>query len=172
MKRIVLTGPESSGKTTLTRALGNRFQVPCALEYARHYLEKHGPGYDYEIVHEIARGHLMYQKQQVAESADLAFFDTDLLNFLVWCEVVFGRCEPWLREAAADEREHVYLICQPDLPWHYDPLREAAEGREDLFDRHLAAVRSTGRSYRIISGTGIQRWERAVAAVRELKGDS
>jgi nicotinamide riboside kinase len=169
MRRIVLTGPESSGKTTLTRALGDRFHLPCAFEYARLYLEKHGPRYDYEIVHDIARCHLLHQAQQVPASCDLGFFDTDLLNFLVWCEVAFGRCEPWLREAAAAESDHVYLICQPDLPWEYDALREYPEGREALFEKHLAAVQATGRAYRIISGSGPDRLERAIQAVTELR---
>lgn len=169
MRRIVLTGPESCGKTSLTRALGDRFHWPCAFEYARFYLEKHGPRYDYEIVHKIARGHLDHQAQKVPASAELGFFDTDLLNFLVWCEVAFGRCEPWLREAAAAESDHVYLICQPDLPWEYDPLREAAEGLDELFEKHLAAVQSTGRAYRVISGSGSARLEQAIQAVTELR---
>ncbi len=170
MKRIVLTGPESSGKTTLTRALAERFHFPCAFEHARLYLEKHGPHYDCDTVHDIARGHLLHQVQQVPATVSMAFFDTDLQNFLIWCEVAFARCEPWLREAAAAEKDHVYLICQPDLPWEYDPLREAPEGREELFEKHLAAVRATGREYRIISGSGRERISRAEEAVMTLLG--
>jgi len=165
VKRIVLTGPESSGKTTLVRALAERFRLPYALEYARLYLEKNGSHYDYGIVHEIARGHLCYQAEQVPASCPLALYDTDLQNFLVWCEVAFSGCEPWLREAAAAENEHVYLICQPDLPWEYDPLREYPEGREALWEKHLAAVRATGREYHIISGHGAARLEQAAQVV-------
>lgn len=168
MKRIVLTGPESCGKTTLTLALAARFGVPCALEYARLYLEKHGPQYDYGIVHDMARGHLIHQAQQVPADVPVAFFDTDLQNFLVWCDVAFGRCEPWLAEAAAVEHDHMYLICEPDLPWEYDPLREASAGRDLLWEKHHAAVRATGRAYRIISGFGTERMERAVEAVMDL----
>lgn len=172
MKRIVLTGPESSGKTTLTRALARRFDLPYALEYARIHLEKHGPSYDCDLVHEIARGHLAYQQEQVPATTALALYDTDLQNFLVWCEVAFSRCEPWLREAAAAERHHVYLICEPDLPWEYDPLREAPEGREELFEKHLAAVQATGRDYQVISGHGPVRVEQAAKAVMKWLGES
>ena len=94
-------------------------------------------------------------------------YDTDLLNFVIWCEVAFGDCEPWLREAAAAEQHHVYLICRPDLPWQYDPLREYPEGREELFEKHLAAVKATGREYHIISGHGAEREEQALRAVRQ-----
>ena len=165
MRRIVLTGPESSGKTTLTLALAERFRLPYALEYARLYLEKNGPQYDCELVHEIARGHLRYQQEQVPEETPLALYDTDLQNFFIWCEVAFSHCEPWLQEAAAAEQDHVYLICQSDLPWEFDPLREHREGREALFEKHLAAVRATGRDYQVISGHGAERLEQAVKAV-------
>ncbi len=165
MKRIVLTGPESSGKTTLTRDLAARFRLPYALEYARIYLEKHGPHYDETIVHEIARGHLAYQQDKVAATAPIAIYDTDLQNFLIWCDVAFGRCESWLSEAAVAECDHVYLICLPDLPWEFDPLREAREGREELYQKHLATVQATGRDYHVISGQGATRLEQAEKAV-------
>jgi nicotinamide riboside kinase len=70
-----------------------------------------------------------------------------------------------LQEAAAAEQDHVYLICQPDLPWEFDPLREHREGREELFEKHLTAVRATGRDYQVISGHGAERLEQAVKAV-------
>jgi nicotinamide riboside kinase len=168
MRRIVLTGPESSGKTTLTLALAERFCLPYALEYARLYLEKNGPQYDCELVHEIARGHLLYQQEQVPAEAPLALYDTDLQNFVIWCEVAFSRCEPWLQEAAAAEQDHVYLICQSDLPWEFDPLREHREGREALFEKHLAAVRATGRDYQVISGNGPERLKLAAEAVMKF----
>lgn len=167
MRRIVVTGAESSGKTTLTQFLAARLQIPYALEYARLYLETHGARYDYDIVHDIARGHLSYQKQQVAVESAWGIYDTDLLNFVIWCEVAFGDCEPWLRDAVAAEQHHVYLICRPDLPWEYDPLREYPESREELFEKHLAAVKATGRDYHIISGHGAEREEQALTVVRQ-----
>ena len=172
MKRIVITGAESSGKTTLARFLAREFSWPCALEYARLYLEKNGAHYDYDIVHEIARGHLLYQAEQVPEGAACGIYDTDLLNFTIWCDVAYGGCEPWLREAAAAEHHHVYLICQPDLPWEPDPLREYPEGLQELYEMHLAAVKATGRDYRIICGHGSEREEMAKRAVQSLLLDA
>ena len=168
MRRIVITGPESSGKTTLTLALAERFRLRYALEYARLYLEKYGPQYDCDLVHEIARGHLLYQQEQVPSTTSLALYDTDLQNYLVWCEVAFSRCEPWLRESAAAEQDHVYLVCTPDLPWEFDPLREARDDRGELFEKHLAAVRETGRDYQVISGNGPERLKLAAEAVMKF----
>lgn len=167
MKRIVVTGAESSGKSTLAQFLANRFRIPTAPEYARIYLETHGAAYDYAVVHQIAREHLVYQSERVSKASAWGIYDTDLLNFIIWCEVAYGNCESWLREAAARETHHVYLICKPDTPWEYDPLRESPHDRELLYEKHLDAVIATGREYQIISGMGSERMEQAEQAVMQ-----
>jgi nicotinamide riboside kinase len=166
--RIVLTGAESSGKSTLAAWLGNKLGVPYALEYARSYLEKHGPRYDYDTVHTIARGHLDYQRQQVPEVAPLGVYDTDLINFKIWCDVAYGRCQPWLEEALQAEQHHCYLLCYPDIPWEPDPLREYPEGRMMLYEKHLEAVQATGRKFAVVRGIGAEREHAAWTAVRCL----
>lgn len=168
MIRIVLTGAESSGKSTLAIFLGRELGLPVALEYARAHLEREGPGYDYQTVHKIARGHLAHQAREVPPDAPLGIFDTDLLNFQIWCELAYGRCEPWLAKQAAAETRHRYLLCRPDIPWQPDPLREYPEGREWLFEKHLAAVRSSGRDYELVEGRGPRRRANALAAARKL----
>jgi NadR type nicotinamide-nucleotide adenylyltransferase len=168
--RIVLTGAESSGKSTLTVALAEHLQVPFALEYARLYLEKNGPRYDYASVHTIAREHLVYQKNQVPCDSPIALYDTDLINFKIWCEVAFGSCEPWLTQAIQAEPHHAYLLCYPDLPWQNDPLREypSPESRLWLFEKHQAFVQATGRPYAVIKGSGQAREQAALQAVQQL----
>lgn len=168
MTRIVLTGAESSAKSTLATYLGGELRLPVALEYARHYLEKNGPDYDYRTVHRIAREHLAHQARQVPPEAPTGIFDTDLLNFTIWCEVAYGRCEPWLAQQAAAESHHRYLLCRPDIPWHPDPLREYPEGREWLFGKHLEAILATGRDYEIVEGNGPERRAAALAAAHRL----
>ena len=168
MLRIVITGAESSGKSTLTKFLAAHFQVPFAMEYARIYMEENGAEYDAPIVHKMARLHLAYQLQQVPKIEPIGIFDTDLINFKIWCDVAFGGSEAWLREAAAAENHHVYLLCRPDIPWEADPLREYPNGREKLFEKHLAEVIASGRDYEIIEGVGEQREKNAIAATLNL----
>jgi nicotinamide riboside kinase len=171
--RIVLTGPESSGKTALALHLARTFQVPYALEYARIYLEQHGPDYDYELLQRMALEHVAYQLTRVAGNEPLGIFDTDLTNYRIWSQVVFGRCSQALRDAEANETNHRYLLCAPDLTWEPDPLREDEDpsGRQKLFEMHRDELARLRRPYRIIEGTGPARLACAEAAFGELSQD-
>lgn len=166
--RIVLTGPESTGKSDLTLHLARTFKLPFALEFARIYLEHNGPEYDYELLLELSRGHKKYQRSCLPESMPLGFLDTDLINYKIWCEVVFGRCHDEIVRGIESEAHHVYLLCYPDLPWSYDPLRENRENREMLYDLHLAELERLGRPYHVIKGSGRDRYLAAEAAVRKI----
>lgn len=166
--RIVLTGAESSAKSTLTRQLGERLGLPYALEFARFYLEKHGPDYDYEQLRAMARLHCEYQRVQVLPAAPLGIFDTDLINYKIWAEVVFGKCPGEIAERIRQESGHIYLLCAPDLPWEPDPLRENPNDREWLFELHRKEIELLGRPYEIIRGTGEERLACAEAALKRL----
>lgn len=166
--RVVLTGPESTGKSLLTAHLARRFDVPCAMEYARAYLEAHGPAYDYDLLLDIAMGHLAHQRACVPEAAPLGMLDTDLINYKIWCEVVFGCCHPEILDALEREDHHVYLLCAPDVPWAPDPLRENPHDRDKLFDRHRREIERLGRRYAVVEGLGEARYANGEAAIRTL----
>jgi nicotinamide riboside kinase len=166
--RIVLTGAESSGKSTLTRQLGERFDLPVALEFARFYLEEHGPDYDGNLLRKMASLHRDWQREQVPPAAPLGLFDTDLINYKIWAEEVFGECPPEIERGIAEEADHVYLLCAPDLPWEPDPLRENPHDRDRLFQRHLAEIERLGRRYEIVRGTGAERLANAETAASKL----
>lgn len=168
-KRIVLAGPESSGKSCLTAHLAERFGVPHAKEYARIYMEQHGPAYDYDLLLGMSRAHRAYQKTCVPDTAPIGLLDTDLINYKIWSEVAYGRCHPEILEAIEQEAEHVYILCYPDLPWEPDPLREHPEKRLMLFERHLQEIERLGRRCRVISGEGRERYLRAEQAYQELR---
>lgn len=166
--RLVLTGPESTGKSALTTWLAGALGVPFADEYARIHLERHGPSYDYPMLLELSRLHLAHQNACISATTPLGILDTDLLNYQVWCEVVYGTCHAEIVAAIEQESHHRYLLCYPDLPWEPDPLREHPDAREMLFDRHWDAIAQRGRPYRIIRGTGVERETAALSAAREL----
>ena len=166
--RIVLTGAESSGKSTLTHQLGQRFNLPVALEYARIYLEENGPKYDLFRLKKMARLHQAYQREKIPEHAPLGLFDTDLINYKIWSEEVFGHCPDEILKGIEQETHHVYLVCAPDLPWEPDPLRESPHDLDRLFQRHLAEIKNLGRPYEIIRGCGDERIIHAKAALKRL----
>lgn len=170
--RIVITGPESSGKSTLTRHLGATFDLPFALEYARDHLEEHGPEYSYEQLCAMARRHLAYQQKHVPPQTPVGLFDTDLINYKIWFEEVFGRCPESIIAGIRNESQHAYLLCAPDLPWEPDPLRENPNDRQRLFDRHLAEITRLRRPVEIIQGTGQPRQAAAEAALKQLVGNN
>lgn len=166
--RIVLTGPECSAKSTLTQALGEKLSLPYALEFARFYLEKQGPEYDYELLRNMAHMHCQYQREQVPAGAPLGIFDTDLINYKIWAQEVFGQCPPEIIKGIGEESDHLYLLCAPDLPWESDPLRENPNDRDRLFESHRAEIERLGRRYEIVSGTGEARLACAEAGLRRL----
>ncbi|WP_299197045.1 ATP-binding protein [uncultured Amphritea sp.] len=166
--RIVITGAESSGKSTLTEHLGRTLKLPYALEYARYYLEHYGPDYDLAQLTRLSKLHQQYQQTEVSCEVALGIFDTDLINYKIWAEVVFGCCPEVISAGIAQESSHVYLLCKPDLPWEPDPLRQNPDDREQLYQRHLQEIQRLGRPFEIVEGSGAQRLANADAAVERL----
>jgi len=168
MIRIVITGAESSGKSTLTEHLGKVFGFPYALEYARYYLEENGPKYDLEQLREMSYLHLSYQQEKVPISAPCGIFDTDLINYKIWAEEVFGCCPEDINTGVEQESSHVYLLCKPDLPWKPDPLRENPYDYQRLYQRHRDEITRLKRSYEEVEGYGQERMTNAEAALHRL----
>jgi nicotinamide riboside kinase len=166
---IVLTGPESTGKSALCRALSAHFQIPYVREYARWYLENLGKDYDYRRLQRLARLHKSYQQSQLPPEGPV-LLDTDLLNYYLWSQIVFGKVDAWVAAAMREEQHHRYLLTYPDLPWQPDPLRENPHDRKTLFQRHERQISSLGRPYRIIRSSGTTRLENAIRAVSDLLG--
>ena len=155
--RILITGPESSGKSELAKALAAHYQGIFIPEYARSYMEGLGKPYVYSDVEHIAQ-------QQVREYEDTGrgqgfiFFDTWLIITRVWFEVVFESVPIWVDENIREARFDLVLVCAPDIPWVPDPLREnGGEKREQLFEKYKAELNRFGLDWRIVTGTGDKR---------------
>jgi len=116
----------------------------------------------------MARLHLIYQREQVQPSAPLGIFDTDLINYKIWSEEVFGHCPEEIIRGIQLETSHLYLLCAPDLPWEPDPLRENPTDRDRLFERHRREIQNLGRPYKIIRGCGDERLANAEAALKRI----
>ena len=168
MKRIVITGAESSGKSHLTQHLGEVFKLPYVLEYARTYLEENGPEYDLEQLRKMSRLHLIYQQGKVPTATPRGIFDTDLINYKIWAEEVFGCCPAEIITGIEQESSHVYLLCKPDLPWDPDPLRENRYDLQRICQRHLDEIVRLERPYEVVEGLGQVRIANAEAALHRL----
>ena len=153
LKKIVIVGPESTGKSTLCELLGKHYQTMWVPEFAREYLLANGNTYTYDDLLTIAKGQLaqedeislelivqsrgsnIEQRQLTARSSQLLFIDTDMYVMKVWCEFVFGNCHQWILDQINSRKYDLYLLCNTDLPWVKDELREYPdlETREKLF---------------------------------------
>lgn len=167
MLRIAITGPESTGKSSLTEQLANHYHTRWVPEYAREYLEK-SPSYNYDDILQIAKGQLKSEEQMLRYADRLLFADTELIVTRIWCEVRFRKVHPWILENILAHPYDLYLLCNIDLEWVYDPLREHPDRREELFQRYISVLRETGAHYRIVTGTGEDRFQHALAFVEEL----
>lgn len=179
IKKVVIIGPESTGKSTLCRELAKHYKTLWVPEYAREFLLKKENHYDYDDLLTIAKNQLL-QEDQYAEklkaqqkkhstslSSSMLFIDTDMYVMKVWCEFVFGECHPWILEKIAERKYDFYLLCNTDLPWVKDELREYPdlEIRQRLFSIYKDIMVNQSTPWVLISGNNEQRLE---SAIREI----
>ena len=165
MQRIAITGPESSGKTTLARALAAHFGVPWVPEFAREYLKDLDRPYVKEDLLRIAEGQLEAERRIASGRPSMLVCDTDLLVIRIWSQEKFGRVDPRLEELVDGTEYHRTLLCRPDLPWDPDPLRENPLDRDRLFGLYEQELNALGRTCAVIQGERTERLHRAVHAV-------
>lgn len=134
MRRIVFTGPESTGKTTLASALSQLVELPLVIEYAREYL-KESLEYKYEDLATIAKGQLLLQATAI-EQSETIICDTDLVTIAVWALFKYQKCERWIIDACIPNEHDIFFLCGVDVPWEVDPLRENPLDRVALYDMH------------------------------------
>ncbi len=164
---IVLTGPESSGKTTLAEQLALDLGLPLVPEVAREILTRQGPAYTEADVYRMALAQWRQQERICSEAGSgMVVADTDLLTYRIWLEQKYSRCAPWIHALHKRGAPTHYLLCAPDLPWEPDPLREHEHAREALFDLHLLILTREDWPHTILQGDATTRRERAWSAIR------
>lgn len=164
---IVISGPESSGKTTLAGDLAGLLGMLLVPEVARDLLEQAGGVYSEPDVYRMAI-HQWRLQESVRQTGKLTLADTDLLTYRIWLEERFGHCSPWVEALHRRTQPVHYLLCAPDIDWEPDPLRENPHDRDLLLDRHRQILTSEGMSYDLIQGIGEERIDLACTCLRHL----
>lgn len=145
--RVVAIGPESTGKSSLCSSLADHYGTVWCPEFARQYLLTHGTQYTFDDLLTIAEGHVALEEEYVGKAFasweangkktcnPLLFVDTDMYVMKVWCEYVFGKCHTYILDKIVESRCDLYLLCNADLPWVRDELREYPDlkSREELY---------------------------------------
>ena len=166
---FAIVGPESTGKTTLCHQLSNHFNGLVVPEYAREYLNSREGRYTrHDLIH-IAKQQLLSEQRMAALEQRPIFCDTDILVVMIWQKFKFGKADKKLERLFASQLSRKYLLTYPDLPWQPDPLRENEHQLEELFDLYDQQLTSLNLEYRVIIGTGAERFKNALNAVDQLK---
>jgi len=173
IRRIVILGPESTGKSSLCEALARHYQTTWVPEFAREYLLKNGTTYSYDDLLLIAKEQVAQEDRMAQLSTNgLLFIDTDLYVMKVWCEFVFGSCHQWILDRIAERQYDCYLLCHTDLPWVKDRLREYPDQqtRDILFNVYKDHMINQQTPWKEIRGNYEERLLLATEMINNLAG--
>lgn len=168
MKKIVVIGPESTGKSTLSAQLADYYKTSWCPEFAREYLAEKGKDYSYEDLMNIAYGQAELESIMLSEAKNgIYVIDTDMYVMKVWCEVAFNNCHTWILKQIAKQKYDLYLLCDVDLPWVQDGLREYPdlEIRQKLFKVYKDILVNENTKWAVVSGADTERLQTAVSII-------
>ncbi|MGD1067635.1 MAG: ATP-binding protein [Vulcanimicrobiaceae bacterium] len=172
--RVVLAGAESTGKTTLARALAERFGLPWVAEYGREYTEmkyRDGMATDdwtpAEFVH-IAREQQRLEDAAARSGAPLVIADTDAFVTRLWYERYLGAFPALAAWPLDRARERIYLVPEPDVAFVPDRIRDGEEYRVRMHERTLDELRAGGRVVHVLAGSYAERTQTAFGIVQAL----
>lgn len=193
IQKIVILGPESTGKSTLCELLAQHYATAWCPEFAREYLLTNGTDYKFDDLLTIAKGQLALEDEYIAmvhgpwsmvnsiwvnsrtmqtsERRPLLFIDTDMYVMKVWCEYVFQKCHQYILDQIVNRQYDLYLLCKPDLPWVQDELREYPDEkpRQELYHIYRDIMMNQQTPWVEISGDYDQRLRQAIVAVDAIR---
>lgn len=169
MKKIAITGPESTGKSTLAKQLAAQFGCLYVPEFARSYLETLSRPYTKDDVLYIAQQQSKLEASMAAQHiGSYLFCDTDMLVCKIWQEFKYGTCDPWIEQAYKSHHYELFLLCDIDIPWEDDPLREHPERRKELLNCYLNALETYHKPFCLISGDLTSRMNQAIQIINKI----
>jgi NadR type nicotinamide-nucleotide adenylyltransferase len=171
MKKVVIIGPESTGKSTLATQLAQTYDTVWCPEFAREYLLTHGRDYTFDDLLTIAHGQIELEERMQTEACNgIYIMDTDMYVMKVWCEVVFNNCHTWILKQIVRRHYDLYLLCDTDLPWVQDGLREYPDEavRRRLFKTYKDLLINSGVPWAVVSGRENERLQTATKMIETI----
>jgi len=169
MIRVVVTGSECTGKTTLAEALAEHYGTAWVPEFVRQFVLDKGALPDYGDVEEIARGQIGLEDQMASTATRLLVQDTDLLSTVVYSRHYYGDCPAWIENELRGRAAHLYLLAGIDVPWTPDgDQRDRGDRRQEMQGLFRTALTDRGLRFVEINGSPRQRLEIAIVAIDDL----
>ncbi len=166
VKHIVITGPESTGKSWLAQKLAEHYNTVWVPEYARTYLERIKRPYRREDILHIAKKQREQEVIMTPKAHKYLFSDTSMLVAKIWSEYVFGQVHPWILDTLHKHPCQLYLLCNIDIPWQQDPLREHPNARKELLNLYINELTRNKLPFEMVEGLGNDRIQNAINAIQ------
>lgn len=166
--RIAITGPESTGKSTIAATLASHYGTIWVPEYAREYLKNLKRSYVEADLLEIAKGQLAREKEFEHKAQQFLFCDTELLVLKIWSQYKYGNTHPYIHENLVRSHYDLYLLMDIDLPWEYDPQREHPDKGKYFFEWFENELKDLKANYQIVNGTKEERKKNAIKIVDDF----
>ena len=151
MKKVVVIGPECTGKSTLTQDLAQHFNCPYRPEYAREFIAQLDVPYTPKDILHIAKKQIEIE-DAIPKISPYLFLDTNLIVCKVWSEFKYNNCHPWIIEQIHKKHYDYYLLCDIDLTWQNDGMREHPNHRQELLAIYEKELKAHNKPYSLISG--------------------
>lgn len=164
--KITFTGPESSGKTSVSKAIAAHFDAIWFPETARSYLLERKGKYHFSDIENIA----LHQEQQRQAKLDksMGVYDTENIVLYIWSMFKYNKCAAKVKSLMENQVFDHYFLCSPEgIPWEEDPLRESPNQREELFELYLEQLQKLQVDFTVLNGSFQERVE---VVIRTIKG--
>lgn len=168
VKKVCVIGPECTGKTELSKFLGDHFQTSWVEEYARAYINKLKRPYEQIDLTKIAHGQLRMEDEWVYDANKVLICDTNLLVIKIWSEFKYGNCDDEILKKMNERQYDLFLLTYIDIPWQDDPQREHPDKREQLWSIYKNELSKLNTPVVEISGTREERQKKAIEAVTKI----
>lgn len=167
VRKVVLTGPESCGKTVLAEKLATHYNTTFVPEYGREYMVGNNLKLIAEDISRIAAGQLELEEKQARQANKILFCDTDLIVTQIWSEMYFKQCPEWILDVNHQRHYDLHLLMDCDIPWVDDGTRSFKHLRKFHFERIKAELESRNLPYAVISGDFETRFQIAKQIIDE-----